>query len=389
MSDAVEQRTALVALATIPDIGARRLASIVSNWRAGLVTPQEVVATLGSRPHPCLDVPSGTAAGWDRRLSESPPDVLAGRLREGGVGVTIVGEADHPSDVVDDPHIPPVLFWAGDRRLGSRPRVGIVGTRRASRYGLDVATGLGRDLSNLGVAVVSGLALGVDAAAHRGCLGGECPSPIAVVGCGVDVVYPRRHRELRNEVALRGAVISEYPPGTPPAPWRFPARNRVLAALCDALVVVESAETGGSLITAGHAAERGVAVLAVPGSVHSRMSVGCNRLLADGAVPLLDVRDVLDAIGCDVATMGRRSGSDPSAGAEASRGHAPRGLSDGERSVWESIGDEASSLDDIARGCGLPMAAVMAAVSTLEARRLLWVDEVSVQRRHDVDDRYG
>jgi DNA processing protein len=184
-----------------------------------------------------------------------------------------------------------------------RRRIAVVGTRRCTAYGLDVARDLGRGLAEAGVTVVSGLALGIDGAAHEGALvaGAGAAPPVGVVGSGLDVVYPRRHRQLWRRVAEAGALLSEAPPGAPPEAWRFPKRNRILAGLSDVVVVVESHATGGSMSTVRAAIDRGITVMAVPGSVRSPSSAGTNGLLADGVAPVTDVGDVLVALSLEGA----------------------------------------------------------------------------------------
>ena len=172
--------------------------------------------------------------------------------------------------------------------------VTIVGARRASSYGREVARELGRDLAATGMVVASGLAFGVDACAHRGAL--ETGRTVAVLGCGADVAYPAAHRSLWRRVQENGLVISELPPGTGPWRWTFPARNRIMAALAGMTVVVEAAERSGSLITADLAADLGRDLGAVPGPVNSRVSAGPNNLLAGGACLVRDAQDVLDAM---------------------------------------------------------------------------------------------
>jgi DNA processing protein len=176
-------------------------------------------------------------------------------------------------------------------------RVGIVGTRNATAAGRHTAYEVGSGLGGAGVHVVSGLARGIDGQAHQGVLAAEGEGrPIAVVASGLDVVYPREHRDLWRAVAECGLLLSEAPPGTPPEPYRFPLRNRIVAALSEAVVVVESREKGGSLITVTEALDRDVPVMAVPGPVSARASAGTNALLRDGATPVLDAGDVLDLL---------------------------------------------------------------------------------------------
>ena len=221
------------------------------------------------------------------------------RLRAAGI-VAVCAHADaYPRALGELADPPSVLFGAGrPEALGvvaEEPAVTLVGTRRASPYGTEVAYALGRGLGAAGVPVVSGLALGIDGTAHRGCLdaGGL---PVAVVASGPDVVYPRRHRSLHERVRAAGIVLSELPPGTEPFRWSFPARNRIMAGLARMTVVVEAADPSGSLITAEFAKDLGRCVAAVPGRVTSTVARGANNLLKDGATPISGTEDVLDEL---------------------------------------------------------------------------------------------
>lgn len=189
---------------------------------------------------------------------------------------------------------PPPLWVLGE--LGESPGVAVVGTRRCTRYGVDLAERFGGAIARAGWTTVSGLARGIDAAAHRGCLrlSGHA---VAVLGSGVDHCYPRENQPIYDQVvASGGAIVSEYPPGTPPDRWRFPARNRIIAAMSAAVVVVEAAATGGALITARLGAEMGRPVFVVPGDVDRKTSEGCNRLIRDGAHPVLGSADLLEEL---------------------------------------------------------------------------------------------
>ena len=192
-------------------------------------------------------------------------------------------------------HDPPAglfLRGEGDPEILGRPAVAIVGARACSGYGAAVARSLGRELAAAGLVVASGLARGIDAEAHRGALeaGG---TTVAVLGCGIDRDYPAAHAELARRVADAGLIVAEYAPGVEPAPWRFPARNRLVAGLCSATVVVEARERSGALITADLALEEGREVFAVPGEITSSLSAGTNALLKLGAAPLTSAADVL------------------------------------------------------------------------------------------------
>ena len=219
-----------------------------------------------------------------------------------GISASARGASDYPIRLVDDLESPPVMYWRG-QTMPDAPTVAIVGTRKCTSYGLRVAFDLGAALTRAGVSVVSGLALGIDASAHLGSTSvdnDEMPDgcwPVAVVGSGLDVIYPRRNRNLWTKIAERGVLFSEAPPGAQPEAWRFPARNRIIAALSDAVIVIESRTQGGSLLTVDEAQLRDVPVGAVPGPILSPSSVGTNQLLADGATPILGVDDVLAMIG--------------------------------------------------------------------------------------------
>lgn len=197
---------------------------------------------------------------------------------------------------IHDP--PPGLFVRGAAgpELLSRPAVAVVGARACSGYGASVGRMLGRELARAGAVVVSGLARGVDAEAHRGALDGG-GATVAVLGCGIDRDYPAAHAQLARRVAEAGLVVSEYAPGVEPAPWRFPARNRIVAGLCAATVVVEARKRSGALITADLALEEGREVFAVPGEIGSALSAGTNGLLKLGAAPLTEAADVLSSLG--------------------------------------------------------------------------------------------
>lgn len=200
---------------------------------------------------------------------------------------------------IHDP--PPGLFvrGTGELELLARPAVAVVGARACSGYGASVARSLARDLAAAGLVVVSGLARGIDAEAHRGALEANGVT-VAVLGCGIDRDYPAAHAELARRVAATGLIVSEYAPGVEPAPWRFPARNRIVAGLCAATVVVEARERSGALITADLALEEGREVFTVPGEITSALSAGTNDLLKLGASPLTAAADVLSSFGIEL-----------------------------------------------------------------------------------------
>jgi len=256
---------------------------------------------------------------------------------------------------------PAVLFGAGRAEvlalLADEPAVTVVGTRRASPYGTEVAYALGRGLGAAGVPVVSGLALGVDGTAHRGCLDGG-GVPVAVVASGADVIYPRRHRSLYERVRDTGLVLAELPPGTEPYRWSFPARNRIMAGLAQVTLVVEAADPSGSLITAEFAKDLGRCVAAVPGRVTSSVARGTNNLLKDGATPISGTEDVLDelfGVGARVAPESGRARVPPEPALAG---------------VLEAA-EGGDSVEAIARATGKTAAETRAALGRLEAEGFL------------------
>ncbi|MYI56780.1 MAG: DNA-protecting protein DprA, partial [Acidimicrobiia bacterium] len=230
---------------------------------------------------------------WVSDARRADPAEIHLRHSRSGVTVRRRRTAAYPERLIGDPEPPAVLFSQGEPALLECPTVTIVGTRRCTRYGADVAFDLGKAAAAHGVAVISGLAVGIDAAAHAGALAADCTPPVGVVGSGLDRIYPRENAVLWRMVAQRGLLLSEAPLGTAPERWRFPARNRIMAALSDACVVVESHADGGALLTATEAAQRSRAVAAVPGPIRSPASAGSNRLIAEGAGVLCDVEDLL------------------------------------------------------------------------------------------------
>lgn len=223
-----------------------------------------------------------------------PADQRRSELATLGIESVFRGDPAYPDhlDVFED--APDVLFVRGT--LPQTPGVGIVGTRKCTAYGLELADAYGRAVAETGWLVVSGLARGIDGAAHRGMVSANGVG-IAVLGCGIDVSYPREHRRLGDQILeAGGAIVSEYPPGSRPDAWRFPPRNRIIAGLSAAVVVVEAAKTGGALITAVKAAEYGIPVFAMPGDVDRRTSEGTNRLIRDGAFPVLDPEDLIEEL---------------------------------------------------------------------------------------------
>ena len=240
------------------------------------------------------------------------------------------------------------LRGSGEPELLGRRAVGVVGARSCSPYGAQVARMLGRELAAAGLVVVSGLARGIDGEAHRGALESGGPT-VGVLGCGIDRDYPAANASLSRRMEDGGLVVSEYEAGVEPAPWRFPARNRIIAGLCEALVVVEARERSGALITADFALEEGREVFAVPGEITSALSVGSNALLRLGATPLTGSGDVLEALGIERV----EAVADPD-------------VSEAARRVLGLVRDTPAGADELVAKASLEAGAVSVALTELE-----------------------
>lgn len=305
----------LAALSSLAGMGPARLERLLKRW--GPADAWEVLVA-GSLAEVTGVARVGEQVGrrWVSDARRADPAGIHLRHRSAGVTVRRRGAAGFPERLGGDLEPPAVLFSQGTLELLEHPTVTIVGTRRCTRYGADVAFDLGKAAAAHGVAVVSGLAVGIDAAAHAGALAADGVPPVGVVGSGLDRIYPRENAVLWRIVAQRGLLLSEAPLGTPPERWRFPARNRIMAALSDACVVVESHADGGALLTATEAVQRSRAVAAVPGPIRSPASAGTNRLIAEGAGVLCDVEDLLVLLDISRTTLPLQdvpAGADPSA----------------------------------------------------------------------------
>ena len=274
------------------------------------------------------------------------------------------GERGYPPLLARIPDPPPSLWLRGDvdPTLLADTAVAIVGARACSGYGRSVARMLSGGVAEAGAVVISGLARGIDGEAHRGALA-VAGKTVAVLGCGIDRDYPAAHAELaRAIVAAGGLVASEYEPGVEPAPWRFPARNRIIAGLAAATVVVEARERSGALITADFALEDGREVLAVPGEITSSLSAGANALLRQGATPATSTADVLEAIGLEPRPASGADPADPSTAA-----------------ILEAVAEGAATADELVRATGLPAGDVATALTLLELAGTVAVEEGRVR----------
>ncbi len=303
------------------------------------------------------------------------------RLEPLGIELVTLGDPDYPS-LLREIHDPPlVLYLRGRwREAIARPCLAVVGSRRSSSYGINAAASLARDLAAQGLTIVSGLARGIDAAAHRGALDGAGLT-IAVVGTGLDSTYPAEHRPLSTEIVASGAIISEFPLATPPLPQNFPYRNRILSGLCFGVLIVEAAEHSGSLITARMAAEQGRDVYAVPGNITSQTSFGPNYLIKDGAKLIQCARDVLEELPNDLRSDIHELSDGPSPAVQTSIDSVI--LTEVERSVIELLStDVPAHIDQLLLASQLSSPAMMNALLGLEMKdRIIQLPGKSFLRR--------
>lgn len=271
------------------------------------------------------------------------------------------GDARYPMRLAEIASAPLGLFLIGDPAWLAEPQLAIVGARAASVQGRENAAHFAGALARIGLTVTSGLALGIDAAAHRGALDASGPT-IAVCGNGLDRVYPARNRDLARDIAARGLLVSEFPPGTPPKPEHFPRRNRIISGLSLGVLVIEAVPESGSLITARLANEQGREVFAVPGSIHNPLARGCHALIRDGATLAESVDDILRELAPQL-TGSIRPSSDH---AEPDNRQAAPVSDPLERRVYEHLGDTPLALDQLAEQLGLGAAALGAALLSLE-----------------------
>ena len=301
------EQLAAASLSALPKIGPKRLTTILKYH-----DPQTAWAVIQGRAKPHVVVAAlmqenGLGQMWRANATLSLQEQILGRCKKTSIHVALIGEVNYPQCLKNDISPPAVLFYQGDLQALATRRVGMIGTRSATASGRYMTSHLAFELAMNGVCVISGLARGIDAWAHHGVLRARekksasamAAAPVGVVASGLDYVYPKEHADLWRNVAQAGALVSESPPGAPPEAFRFPLRNRILAALSEVLVVVESKDRGGSMITVDEAQKRDIAVLAVPGSPRNIASAGTNMLVQQGCLPVVNVDDILVALGLD------------------------------------------------------------------------------------------
>jgi DNA processing protein len=305
------------------------------------------------------------AAGLNQKLVENflllrsdvSLDRVWERLQESGIKVLTWEDQAYPKRLIEIDQPPPVLYLRGDLLPEDDWAVAVVGTRRITGYGRQVAEEISSFLANNGITVISGLARGVDSVAHKSALDAGGRS-LAVLGNGVDQIYPPEHRRLADAIVQHGALISDYPPGTPPDSVNFPPRNRIISGLSQAVVIVEAGERSGALITANFAAEQGRDVFAVPGNINAPQSKGTNRLIQQGANPLLDAQEILEMLNLTQIVEHR-----------AARAALP--VDPTEARLLGVIGHEPRHIDDICRQSDLPIDQVSATLALMELKGIV------------------
>jgi len=346
-------------LALVPGVGPRTRRALLDHFGSSAA----VLRAPASRLREVPGVGPKLAAKITAASEEIDAEEEIELCRQGGVAIVTDAEPEYPRPLREIAAPPAVLFFRGSWEPRDAIAVAIVGTRHGTPYGLRQAERLAGSLARAGLTIVSGLARGIDAAAHRGALaaGGRT---IAVLGSGVLNIYPPEHRELADQVAAHGALISELPPRAEPLPGVFPQRNRIISGLALGVMVVEAGERSGALITARHAMEQGREVFAVPGRIDDRTTLGCHRLIRDGAKLVQSPEDVLEELGPLV---------EPAPHGDGRVVHHPAELllNELETQVLEAIGSDATLIDRIVADTGLSAAQVLATLSVLEMRHLI------------------
>jgi DNA processing protein len=340
-----------VAFHQTPYIGPTRLNRLIEAFgnleRAWQATPTDLRRVLDERSVESLLKTRGSLS----------PDAEMERIERLGMHALTLGDTDYPSLLREIPAPPPVLYVRGELLPADAVAVAIVGTRRHTAYGREVATRLATELAEAGITVVSGLARGIDGFAHSAALkaGGRT---LAVLGSGVNVIYPPEHRNLADQIAAQGALVSDYPPDRKPDAVNFPARNRIISGLTLGTVVVEAPSRSGALITTDFAADQGREVFVVPGSVLSAASAGCNRLLRDGARPVTCAADILEDL-----NLARRQ--------EQTAIQQSLPMDEDERRILALLGGDAQHIDEIIAAANMSIAHGAALLLTLELKGLV------------------
>ena len=272
-----------------------------------------------------------------------------------GIDIITVDSEKYPAKLKEIYDPPFILYVIGNLEIREK-NIAVVGARKCTLYGRAVSRNISKLLSEYNIGIISGMARGIDAEAHRGAMDGN-GFTCAVLGCGCDIAYPPENKKLMLEIEKKGAVVSEYPPGTQPISYNFPARNRIISGLSDGVLIIEAGEKSGALITANFALEQGRDVFAVPGSILSNMSKGTNLLIKDGAKPVTDIGDILNELGIDVEIMNEKLNMN--------------GLTSREKVIMEVICDSPIYLDDLLKKVSLKIGEINSILTSLEMKGLI------------------
>ena len=356
-----DQYLGWLALALTPGLGARMAGKLLGRFGS----PDAIFnASLTSLEAERLPAAVAQAIHSGRPLSDAAKELA--QAQAAGCRLLTWDEPEYPTRLREIYDPPPLLYVRGNAELLNRHVIAMVGARRPTPYGNQMAERLSRDLAARGLVIASGLARGIDASAHRGALAALTGSTVGVLGCGIDVVYPKENKKIFEEMEKRGAVISEFPMGTFPAPQNFPIRNRIIAGMSMGVVVVEGAQYSGSLITARLAMEFGREVYGVPGNATQPSSFGPNQLIKQGAKLVTSWEDVVEELPTPV-----RAELTPveTATSEERTLLIEESLAANERPIYELLGtDEARHVDDLVETSGLTSSEVLAALFDLELR---------------------
>jgi DNA processing protein len=354
-------------LSCLPKFGARRQQAILEQ-----IPDFQQLLTHNAATLKALGLAAETIdalQAWRRQDSAHPVIASADGIYRDclrtGTAILTIADADYPEPLRHIHDGPLVLYVRGDRSLLGREQIGIVGSRNATRAGLEHARSFAAALGQKGLLVTSGLALGVDGAAHAGALDAGFPT-VAVIGNGVDKPYPYRHRTLSERIAGEGVIVSEYPPGTSAKAGHFPRRNRIISGLSRGILVVEAGLKSGSLITARLALEQGREVFAIPGSVHNPLARGCHHLIRQGAKLVETVDDICEELGGWWTSQNEGDSS-----SVVMKRPATEGLDSREIAVLEALGYDPQSTDDLCSVTGLPADQLMQSLLLLELQGLV------------------
>ena len=353
----LDSKTYCMLLSMVQGLGPR--------WQAVLTeafgSPEQVWHAGEDQLHKIPRIPRKVIIDILAKRESLEPQRVMQKLKDDGISVLYVDEPMYPHILKEIYDPPKILYVKGDPRILQQTMVAIVGARKASPYGLAVAEKIAGELADAGLCVISGMARGIDTAAHRGALGVSAPTA-AVLGCGVDVVYPPENRRLMAAIIENGAVISEFPPGTQPVAGNFPQRNRLISGLARGVLIIEAAERSGSLITADFALEQGRDVFALPGQVTNPLNKGAHRLIKQGARLVEDARDILEEFGLV---------SDISNGENEKLRDQEINLTANEKRVYNVVSDEPVSSEVIIANAGLEPSEVLALLLVMEMKGIV------------------